>query len=338
MPTCARCTRLGHQCSYPVRNPAVAYIKYVHELEADIAKLEQELSQMEPGIQEGVMPDHSHRGGWRDWQMAATLTTASPTPSESLIQNLFAHSASDAESQVKVIMDDLIQVSLSALASSSTTTNEDKTLRTLILSAALPTNTSKAGRDTSRAMALPGLPIAEKVLLRYCHDILPTLPFLTPADIEKHVRGTYCDRVPYSVFITAITLATTAISMSPASVTNAASLVLTGIHSLEAAFQAQLGNDSLQDLESVLALAQFAALAGDDHADGWALTGIAVRIAVDLGLHKVCDTDRKRRLFWSAYALDRQAAASRGFPVGLPEAAIEAPFPESPHPFPMYRT
>lgn len=324
MPTCARCARLNHECSYPVRNPAVAYLQYANRLEAEIAILEQELRRLD---QDGAASGHIMDP--RTQPMPTPVTT-SPTPSDSLIQHLFANSVPGTDPQIKGIVDDFVQVSLSALTLSSAA--HDQLLQTIILSAALPADTSRH-RSAIRPLGLPEVSVAEKVLLRYCDDVLPKLPFLCPADLGSHLRRAYRERSPYSGFIVSTVLATTAVTISPNSVSNAAALLHGGLRRLEESFGSRPEDNYLQDLEAVIALAQFAAVAGDAHSDAWALTGIATRIAVDLGLHKICDSDRKRKLFWSAYTLDRQVAAARGLPAGIPDGAIEAEFPEGPHPF-----
>lgn len=70
----------------------------------------------------------------------------------------------------------------------------------------------------------------------------------------------------------------------------------------------------------------------------WYILGVALRICVDLGLHKeslnkssnsvdLFTEDKKRRLFWCTYSLDRQICFYLGKPVGIPEESINTPFP-----------
>lgn len=334
-PVCSRCARLGHRCEYPVRNPATAYVNYVEDLESQIAALEQQLQG--PREQESEISPRGGESGISVIQ-AEGLSMSSPAYSEHLISDLFAHTtnARDWDSKVKTLVDDLAQVSLSAMTAQGTFPSHDLVLRTLILSAALPAG--QTYRDSAaNSLILPHMDIAEKVCVRYCKDVLPESPFLAISDVQQHMRRAYHNHDHYSIFIVATMLATTAIFLSPESAESAVGLYMTGVQFLEGAFASSHQRDPLQELEAVVALGQFALLAGDKYADSWALSGLAVRIAVDLGLHKICDTERKRRLFWTAYSLDRKCAISNQRPVGIPDGAIDIPPLPTPNVFELYR-
>jgi hypothetical protein len=92
--------------------------------------------------------------------------------------------------------------------------------------------------------------------------------------------------------------------------------------SLQTTYKYDTMPNPLRDLEAVIALAQFAILAGEGYSDPWALSGIGVRIAVDLGLHKSAEPNHQRRLFWSVYILDRRASVAHDLPVRIPDDAI----------------
>lgn len=335
-PVCSRCARLGHHCEYPVRNPATAYVNYVEDLESQIAALEQQLQG--PRDQEsGFSPRAGEPGGIVTNQPDGP-SMSSPAYSEHLISDLFAQTtnARDWDSKVKTLVDDLAQVSLSAMTAQGAFPSHDLVLRTLILSAALPVGQTY-GDQPSKSLLLPHIDIAEKVCTRYCKDVLPESPFLTMSDVQQHMRRAYHNHDHYSIFIVATVLATTAIFLSPGSAESAVGLYMTGVQFLEGAFASSQQRDPLKELEAVVTLGQFALLAGDKYADSWALSGLAVRIAVDLGLHKICDTERKRRLFWTAYALDRKCAIPNQRPVGIPDGAIDTPTLPAPNVFELYR-
>ncbi|OBA19350.1 hypothetical protein METBIDRAFT_21186, partial [Metschnikowia bicuspidata var. bicuspidata NRRL YB-4993] len=69
----------------------------------------------------------------------------------------------------------------------------------------------------------------------------------------------------------------------------------------------------------------------------WHILGKCLRICVELGLHNnaidksvgldAFTKDRRRRLFWCTYSLDRQICFYMGRPVGIPEGSIKAMFP-----------
>ncbi|CAK7900797.1 pyrimidine pathway regulatory protein 1 [[Candida] anglica] len=103
-------------------------------------------------------------------------------------------------------------------------------------------------------------------------------------------------------------------------------------------------SDQLESLQGILLLALYSimrpAVPGV-----WYVLGSALRLVVDLGLHSENDTgrtnggtstqtnfdsftrDKRRRLFWCTYSLDRQICFYLGRPVGIPEESIRVPFP-----------
>lgn len=65
----------------------------------------------------------------------------------------------------------------------------------------------------------------------------------------------------------------------------------------------------------------------------WEVSGAAMRVAIDLGLHHETDRqskldplerDMRRRLFWSAYCIDRNLATALGRPPSISDEWISA--------------
>lgn len=91
--------------------------------------------------------------------------------------------------------------------------------------------------------------------------------------------------------------------------------------------------DPLEQLESILLHALYSVMR--PNVPGvWYLLGTALRICVDLGLHREDSTpttafvkDRRRRLFWCTYSLDRQICFYLGRPVGLSDGSITTRYP-----------
>lgn len=94
--------------------------------------------------------------------------------------------------------------------------------------------------------------------------------------------------------------------------------------------------DPLEQLEAVLLQTLY--LVMRPNVPGvWYLLGTALRLCVDMGLHKeehpkaqtvsAFTKDRRRRLFWSTYSIDRQMCFYLGRPVGIPEESITARLP-----------
>jgi len=95
--------------------------------------------------------------------------------------------------------------------------------------------------------------------------------------------------------------------------------------------------DKLESLQSILLLTLYS-LMRPTVPGVWYVLGLALRMCVDLGLHKEAPTqnsnlvdyfikDKRRRLFWCTYSLDRQVCFYLGRPVGIPEESIATPFP-----------
>jgi hypothetical protein len=106
--------------------------------------------------------------------------------------------------------------------------------------------------------------------------------------------------------------------------------------------------DQLEVLRALLLLCQYVALCP---AKGslWLLTGTALRLAIDLGLHwepertdmNFRQLNDRRCLWWSAYQFDRMLCITIGRPFGIQEPGINVALPElrpfhtsqEPHPF-----
>lgn len=95
--------------------------------------------------------------------------------------------------------------------------------------------------------------------------------------------------------------------------------------------------DKLESLQSILLLTLYS-LMRPTVPGVWYVLGLALRVCVDLGLHKETPNqssnsidyftkDKRRRLFWCTYSLDRQVCFYLGRPVGIPEESIATPFP-----------
>src|SRR5690606_30140735 len=88
------------------------------------------------------------------------------------------------------------------------------------------------------------------------------------------------------------------------------------------------------ELQGVLLLAGYALLR--PVAPGlWYIIGVAMRLAVDLGLHyedagleneltgrKAYDRDMRRRLWWCVYSLDRLVSTCVGRPFGISDEVV----------------
>lgn len=94
----------------------------------------------------------------------------------------------------------------------------------------------------------------------------------------------------------------------------------------------------LETLTVVLLLAQYIAL-NPSQGSLWQLTGIALRIAIDLGLHWETHNvlglprtllNQRRMLYWAIYRLDRFLVITLGRPFGIAELSMNPGYPD-PH-------
>lgn len=100
--------------------------------------------------------------------------------------------------------------------------------------------------------------------------------------------------------------------------------------------QVYSSTDQLESLQGILLLALYSimrpAVPGC-----WYVVGSALRLCIDLGLHNdainqqlkidAFTLDKRRRLFWCTYSLDRQICFYLTRPVGFPDECITTPFP-----------
>lgn len=92
----------------------------------------------------------------------------------------------------------------------------------------------------------------------------------------------------------------------------------------------------LQTLRVVLLLTQFVALS-PSHGNLWHLTGFALRLCIDIGLHLETESqahntdaqvlDDRRRLWHSTYHFDRLMSVTLGRPQGILDESIRVPLP-----------
>lgn len=95
------------------------------------------------------------------------------------------------------------------------------------------------------------------------------------------------------------------------------------------------------DVVTGLLLLAWACFGQNSESGQWQYSGMAIRMAIDLGHHEVSDIYespahlvRTRLLFWSLFITDRIVAFAIGRPASLPEDIIEIPLPEDQDFFP----
>lgn len=99
----------------------------------------------------------------------------------------------------------------------------------------------------------------------------------------------------------------------------------------------ECSRSDVESLRAVLLLAQYVSLSPSS-GSLWHLTGIALRLCIDIGLHweteaqiKATDPDvtqDRRRLWWSTYQLDRLLCLTLGRPVGIIDESTRVELPD----------
>ncbi|KAF4534013.1 uncharacterized protein LTHEOB_3626 [Lasiodiplodia theobromae] len=93
--------------------------------------------------------------------------------------------------------------------------------------------------------------------------------------------------------------------------------------------------DNMQTVQGLCLVTVFA-INEQRSANAWHVAGQAMRFAIDLGLHRMpakpqldlFDVEMRKRVFWSAYSLDRNVSLALGRPFAIRDAEINVPLPE----------
>ncbi|KAK5701361.1 hypothetical protein LTR17_022644 [Elasticomyces elasticus] len=116
----------------------------------------------------------------------------------------------------------------------------------------------------------------------------------------------------------------------------------TNLHVFPERHQAQVLKDldemlHYHDTRSVVTLLLLAvySLRAEGGPGAWAYIGLAMRIAIDLGLHRQTstmnrlgfDVEMRKRLFWSCYTMDRQISIPLGRPFSISDSDIDVAIP-----------
>lgn len=197
------------------------------------------------------------------------------------------------------------------------------------------TETADDGPTVSSLM--PPHDTAGQLLEAYFTLRWPALPVLhQPTFMKKHYAkvtqlGDSSDAV--SIFLTFMVFALGSID------TKAQELTLPDAHLdfFDVAMQHIPGlvhSNSLETVQGLLLMTVFA-VNERRRINSWHAIGLAVRTAIDLGLHRastssssdILTTEMQRRVFWSVYALDRNISVSLGRPCSIGDTDFDAPLP-----------
>lgn len=234
------------------------------------------------------------------------------------------------------LIESIGKVSLSATTEKDAATLQcHDLLTTLILSAAVPIGVSQI------TVCSPGLPprdMVDTVLQAYLQRLYPTRPFISQEALISYCNDAYdqFSGSKYAEFIVGLIVATTVVRLSPTSLASAIPLYHFSVQRLASSLGSE-PNFYLRELEAVIVLANFAQCvpglgqrgenAGDPVPEALLpdlahLSALAIRIAVDHGLHQNAQSLREKQLFAIALNIEAETTKRLNLPIALQQAAV----------------
>lgn len=187
-------------------------------------------------------------------------------------------------------------------------------------------------------LSIPDLEEAEKLQDAFFTHQWASLPFLhKPSFLKNHYEPVMADpqsASPISLFLTFMVFAMGAVDLSRMN-QSAGRMHLEYFNvSITRYLDGLIRADNTQTVQGLLLVGYFAI--NECHSvNAWHVAGQAVRVAVDLGLHRasalgsysLLDTEMRKRIFWTAYCLDRTVSVNLGRPPAIREVDITVELP-----------
>ncbi|KAF6812986.1 transcription factor [Colletotrichum sojae] len=314
---------------------------YVSSLEAKVAELTKELEQLRQPQTHPIDDTPSSRGSSQ-----ASPVESATSPSE--YQNWMTSNLG------RVVCEPANQPHFFGVSSGIT-------LARLVMSAirvndlppSLPTRMSQQAGECSYSAAtqatLPPRQAAEHLFDVYFQNRTPNFPIVSRSRAKKALDGAYdtadnsvsssgCS--PMDAFITYMILAIALCSVrhpSGGRPPESENCFLAAVGVVEKVF-VRSGSDT-ESLRAILLLSQYIALR-PPKGNLWLLSGMALRLAVDLGMHWETEESKlrmdsetlndRRRLWYSAYLFDRLLCITLGRPFGMADQGINVGLPVPP--------
>ncbi|KIW32556.1 uncharacterized protein PV07_04087 [Cladophialophora immunda] len=193
--------------------------------------------------------------------------------------------------------------------------------------------------DTQRS-GLRDIPksIAKVLFDKYVDKILPQYPYFLEGDLRWQFALVYDESaaaVPHEAyFVVAMVLAIVTLTCKTPNFSDVLS-VAEPLHQDALRHDEFLKYATLRSMQCILLLQQFAALLPYT-GNLWHLAGEAMRIAIELGLHKepwddlsldLVSVDLRRRIFWATYAIERSLTVTSHRPFTLMDEHINTQYP-----------
>lgn len=346
LPECSACERAGVPCVIVDRLTWKEKPRgHVEELEAEVKRLEARVRELEVEVTQlrnGVEPSQN--------EIAAQLSpleqlAAEPTPedvSSTIAQDIDLLSQ-DVISERKYIGESsgvfFGHVLQTVLLRANYKHDQNATHKSFGLQIERPSSALSASSAPCRThVSLPLPDMAETLLEAFFTNRWPSLPFLhRPSFLEKHysrVMSLGYGADPVSLFLTLMVFALGAIDLRR----RGPDLTVSHLDYFTTATTTYLyqviERDNIETVQGLLLMAVFA-INEPRSVNAWHVAGQAVRMAIDLGLHRTSTNnsndlqrcEMKKRVFWSAYAMDRNISVALGRPFAIRDADISASLP-----------
>ncbi|KAJ8109678.1 hypothetical protein OPT61_g7284 [Boeremia exigua] len=185
----------------------------------------------------------------------------------------------------------------------------------------------------------PSLDMAHRLQNAYFTYRWPALPFLHwPTFLNNHFSTVIASpeqATDVSRFITLMVLALGAIDLKRLDKSLGEQHLVFFQHATTHYLAALLKNDSVETVQGLLLIAQFA-INEHQSANAWLVVGQAMRTAIDLGLHRDQPTnsdlyrsEMRKRVFWGVYSLDRNISITLGRPCAIRDEDIDTLLPSN---------
>jgi len=328
----------------------------VSHLEAQIKKLNQEILQLRNGqrIQQSPLASVS-----REDSTASSDATETSTPTEKPATS--SGTSDPVQDLVKSVRNTIVEpskqprflgpssgVTLARMVMASIKVDGLPPSRTRGTDEAVSSQLTSLSTPSAAESSLPPRPAADHLVDVYFQYRTPHVPIIQKAQVEKAIDHAYAcmgnqqpmDRTAERhIFIAYMVLA-----IALCNVANPTGGTSRPVQS-EGCFRSAIywiekvitySKSDLETLRAVLLLAQFVSMC-PWRGSLWHLTGIALRLCVDMGLH--CETEEqglgqdqemlyeRRRLWYSTYHFDRVLGVILGRPFGVPDESTRVPLP-----------
>ncbi|KAJ5130052.1 Transcription factor [Penicillium bovifimosum] len=336
LPVCSNCTKSGATCDLQnVRGEDLVVAKYIRALENKVAELEIQLQQHQSPQAQAENPDASASSRGTPGQInigdvANSLCLSLPDTSSGMDFSQFAL-------HLALNLGDVSQDS----ARRKVTTGLSEAQEGSPSSEVYPFTNGIENRDGSGP---PSDELGVRLIETYSERVDSRYPFLDLEEVlEWHRnRESFSHLGPESLtasqqfglfklyLVYAVGSGLLSLTEKEASLPAPETFYMTAIHHISSAREPR----SLENIEAMVLLVIFH-LRSSISQELWYLIGFAMRTCIHLGLYlsrseadlPFAVIQKRRKLFWTVYSLERNISIALGYPVSLPDRLIDVEMP-----------